>query len=432
LLVSPMACTDEEFARLVPKVENHVHLDGSFDYDYLLELLLLPGLAEGLPEHGEVPVRGTRFPVRGAALEVRALLEKGKRADALALLKRHITVDSKTCDTLWDFLAPFKFFLPIVEEAAKRDTKHVEELAFRFVRRQKESNVIYTEARYSPHLLLAAEEREGDGETRCRAAMEFVEVVTRGFRRGEQEFGVRVNQILCCICSAPAWSPDCAKIMREVKSGRLLPGPGSTVVSIDVAAGEAHYDDDALGSLHRAACSEVYTELGYNVCVHAGEATGGSAEHVRQAVRDYGAIRVGHGYKVLDDVGLLDRAIPDFLALQTDRRGSMRLHFECCPSSSLSTGGFDKSAPWVEHPLKRLHARGASCGINTDDPSVIDITLSSEYELCLKHMQFTRGELLEMAMNQVESCFIDDGAEKERIRDAVREGYERLMGGAVG
>jgi len=111
--------------------------------------------------------------------------------------------------------------------------------------------------------------------------------------------------------------------------------------------------------------------LGLNVTLHAGEDT--DADNVRAAVFDFGAARIGHGYRLVSDPELLRSAV------------ALGVHFECCPTSSLETGGWEGGASpfvdWSSHPLLTLMAAGASVSINSDDPSVFATSLTEELEL---------------------------------------------------
>ena len=75
------------------------------------------------------------------------------------------------------------------------------------------------------------------GGKECVDPAPVVDAVTRGLRRGEKEFGVFVNQILCCI----AWRPDWANDVVELAHKRKADVP-CAVVGIDIAAGEEHFD----------------------------------------------------------------------------------------------------------------------------------------------------------------------------------------------
>ena len=81
----------------------------------------------------------------------------------------------------------FEVFVPIVQD----NLTLLEQLAHEFVKGQALQNVIYTEVRYSPHLFSKGESY-GDTENGMIDAEPIVDAVTRGFRSGEKEYGVKV------------------------------------------------------------------------------------------------------------------------------------------------------------------------------------------------------------------------------------------------
>ena len=103
--------------------------------------------------------------------------------------------------------------------------------------------------------------------------------------------------------------------------------------------------------------------LGLGVSVHAGET--GPASHVRAAVVELGADRIGHGIAAADEPALLD-----LLA----RAGVV---LEVCPSSNLALG---LVRSLEAHPLPALRDAGVTVTIGSDDPPFFDTTLTHELE----------------------------------------------------
>ncbi len=100
-------------------------------------------------------------------------------------------------------------------------------------------------------------------------------------------------------------------------------------------------------------------ELGLNITIHAGEV--GDSAFVCKAVNEYGATRIGHGYRIARDLDVMEK---------------MRLkniHFEACPTSSVETGGWnygkEDDKDWRKHPAVDMLRYGLNVGINSDDPA---------------------------------------------------------------
>jgi len=87
----------------------------------------------------------------------------------------------------------FQVFVPIVQD----NPTLLEHLAHDFVLAQAQQNVVYTEVRYCPHLL-AKDGSYGENNSVIDADP-IVDAVTRGFRSGEKEYGVKVFSTLLFI-----------------------------------------------------------------------------------------------------------------------------------------------------------------------------------------------------------------------------------------
>lgn len=103
------------------------------------------------------------------------------------------------------------------------------------------------------------------------------------------------------------------------------------------------------------------------------------------------AERIGHGYRVLED----EKIYQDCL--------EKKIHFECCPTSSLLTGSV--SLPVCkEHPIMRFSRDGASFSVNTDDPTVTNTKLSDEYAL-LRNWGLTDEQIKQSVSNWIFNYF---------------------------
>ena len=130
------------------------------------------------------------------------------------------------------------------------------------------------------------------------------------------------------------------------------------IVGVDLAGNEAEFSGEPFLELFAAA-----RQSGLKVTIHAGE--WGGAENVKQAIEVLGAERIGHGIRVLED--------PYTVALAKER-GTL---FEVCVTSNHQSGVVENIA---DHPIRKMIQEGLNVTINTDDPSISRINLSSEYQ----------------------------------------------------
>lgn len=131
---------------------------------------------------------------------------------------------------------------------------------------------------------------------------------------------------------------------------------------------------------------------GLRVTIHAGETADARAPaNVREAVRELGAERVGHGVMAVKDAALLR---------ELAERGTV---LEVCPQSNVLTG----LVPNLKaHPLPTLLAAGVRCCLNTDDPGLFGLTLLDEYTRALDAGLVTLSDLERMNTWAAQACFL--------------------------
>ncbi|XP_045050821.1 adenosine deaminase isoform X2 [Desmodus rotundus] len=351
-----------------PKVELHVHLDGSIKPETILY-------------YGRK--RGITLP-----------------ADTVEELQNIIGMDKPL--SLPEFLAKFDYYMPAIagcREAIKR-------VAYEFVETKSKEGVVYVEVRYSPHLLANSKvkpipwnQAEGD-----LTPDEVVSLVNQGLQEGERDFKVKVRSILCCMRHEPNWSPEVVELCKKYQH--------QNVVGIDLA-GDETIEGSSLFPGHLKAYEEA-VKSGIHRTVHAGEV--GSAEVVKEAVDRLNTERLGHGYHTVDDEALYTRL----------RQNNM--HFEVCPWSSYLTGAWN---PATEHPVIRFKNDRANYSLNTDDPLIFKSTLDTDYQMTKQEMGFTEEEFKRLNINAAKSSFLPED-EKRELLDQLYKAYKMPPSASAG
>lgn len=286
--------------------------------------------------------------------------------------------------TLEAMLTCFEFFFPFVYD----EVEFLEQLAFDFVKRQYEQNVIYTEVRYCPHLL-------------AKDPLKAYQVITQGLRKGCEQYDVIVNQILCAIDFCPEWSKDIVEMADNHRQSFPC-----AVVGIDIAAGEGHFEEDSPHRQKHIEMCQRAQELGLNITVHAGE-TPNSTENVKKAIDEYGAKRIGHGYHIRDYPEIMDYV------------KKRQVHLEVCPTSSVETGAWEKT-DWVLHPACIFKENGLSVSLSSDDPAVFNTSLTWQYRMALKKMKWDKEDILKTLEDTVEAAFLSN-REKAMLRQKIKD-----------
>jgi adenosine deaminase len=176
---------------------------------------------------------------------------------------------------------------------------------------------------------------------------------------------------------------ESVQLAQEVARLAMERGP-SGIAGLDLAGNEAEFPAlQFAGILHEAQKS------GLKITIHAGE--WGGAQNVREAIEDLHADRIGHGVRVLEDPRVVDLA------------RERQLPFEVCVTSNCQSG---VCASVHNHPICRMLEAGLNVTINTDDPGISNITLSSEYQLLSESLGFSTTQLRERVLAAVDASFL--------------------------
>jgi adenosine deaminase len=129
-------------------------------------------------------------------------------------------------------------------------------------------------------------------------------------------------------------------------------------------------------------------DAGVHVTLHYGES--GPPPYPREAI-ELGAERLGHGLTAAWD--------PSVTALARDRGVTL----EMCPTSNWLTHGVDRVA---EHPVRRLLHEGVRVTLNTDDPGLMGIDLTHEYEAARSEIGFDDEDFAAVVRNALSASFL--------------------------
>lgn len=156
------------------------------------------------------------------------------------------------------------------------------------------------------------------------------------------------------------------------------------IVAVDLGGQEDGFSAEPFRGLFAEA-----RQAGLYVTSHAAEWSG--AQNVRYAVEQLGAVRIGHGVRVLEDSAVV--------ALARERD----ITFEVCPTSNVHSGVVRTLS---EHPLRQMRACGLRLTLNTDDPLLSDIALSDELHNALTTLGCAFADLREMMLNAAHAAFL--------------------------
>ena len=278
----------------------------------------------------------------------------------------------KDCHNLNEFLEMFEFPCDLLSTS-----QAVKQAVATLLEEEEKQGVMYCEIRFAPQKVGT------DQEAAVLAAIEAI-----------NEAKIPANLILCCMRSDSDHMID----YKTVQIAKKYLGKG--VAAIDLAGAEGLYPTKDFADIF--ALANVFD---IPITIHAGEADG--AESVKSAI-DFGAIRIGHGVRALEEKMVVKELVDKGIAL------------ELCPTSNLRTGIF---RTYDEYPLLQLMNAGVKVTINTDDPAIEDTTIKEEYQHMIDAFYLSKDDVKQLIMNSIDVSYATEDV-KDKLREQVEKEFK--------
>jgi adenosine deaminase len=334
----------EEFRRL-PKVELHRHLEGSLRLSTMLDIARKHGMT--------IPANVVR-------------------------LSRLVQVQDEDNFTFDNFLAKFNTLRMFY-----RSPEVIERITHEAVEDAAKDNVRYLELRFTPVALSRAE----------RFPLEnVVDWVVKAAKEAEKKYKVMVRLI------ASVNRHEAIELAEQVAWIAVAKGR-ENIVGLDLAGNEAEFPARPFLSLFKEA-----RQSGLSVTIHAGEWSG--AANVREAIEVFGAQRIGHGVRVLED---------DFTTALARETGTA---FEVCMTSNYQTGVVSELNA---HPAPKMLSAGLNVTLNTDDPSISQITLGNEYRMAVQDLKIPLETLKQRVVAAAAASFLPENDKNKLVQNLKKE-----------
>lgn len=284
---------------------------------------------------------------------------------------------SPDCRDLNEYLARFDFPLSLLqtqEQISESVLLLQEELA--------EMGLLYAEIRFAPQSMTAG------GLTQEEA----IDAALDGLSRSSFHAGL----ILCAMRGEG--NGDANEETFRLAARRL----GKGVCGVDLAGAEAIWPTSSYEGLFAQA-----RELGIPFTVHAGEAAG--ADSVATAL-DFGAKRLGHGVRCLEDPHVAERVAASGTTL------------EVCPTSNIQTCVYPD---YASCPLKKLTRAGIAVCLNSDNMAVSGTDVQREHALVGEALGMGLDDHLALELASVRAAFLPD-EKKAELERQVRDAYAAM------
>ena len=330
--------------RALPKVELHRHLEGSLRLDTMVDIARQHGI--------EIP------------------------ADVIRL-STLVQVQEEDKFNFQNFLSKFntlRMFYRSPEVIHRVTREAIEDAA--------KDNVKYMELRFTPVALSRAERFP---------LHDVIDWVMASSKEAAEKHSIIVKLIVSVNRHE---STDLAEQVAWLAAEHIKDG----IVGLDLAGNEAEFKYEPFYGIFKEA-----KQAGLHVTIHAGE--WGVAQHVKDAIEEFEAERVGHGVRILEDKNIT--------ALARERQTAL----EVCITSNYQSGVV---ASLEAHPLMQLIDAGLNATINTDDPSISRITLSHEYYTACEELHLQQNALKKRIVAAAQAGFLPDN-EKEQLVNQLKK-----------
>ena len=195
-------------------------------------------------------------------------------------------------------------------------------------------------------------------------------------------------------------SIELAEEVAQLAADRISKG----IIALDLAGSEADFPGEEFAGVFNEA-----RQAGLRITIHAGE--WGGPELIELAINKLSAERIGHGVRVMENPALVAEMV------------EKQIPFEVCPTSNYQSGVI----PNLEaHPLPDMLERGLFITVNTDDPSISQIDLSDEYELCCESFGMSGKQIKHLILNAARATFLPEQEKNALIHSLENELSEKI------
>lgn len=271
----------------------------------------------------------------------------------------------------------------------------IERVAFECAEDLADDGVVYAEVRMAPELCTE------QGLT----LDEVQQAILDGFARGSAGRDLTIRAIATAMRTA-ARSQEIAELAVRFRD--------AGVVGFDIAGAEAGYPP----TRHLDAFQYVMRE-NFHSTIHAGEAFG--LPSIWEAVQWCGAERLGHGVRIVDDIG--GPTGNEELGRLAGYIRDTRIPLELCPTSNVNTGVCESIA---EHPIGMLRRLRFRVTVNTDNRLMSDTSMTNELVQLVGAFGWTLDDVEWVTINTLKSAFVSFPERLRIINGIVKPRYALL------
>lgn len=215
------------------------------------------------------------------------------------------------------------------------------------------------------------------------------------------------------VCGMRQTDPAEVRQVAELTAEYYLAEKG--VVGFDLAGPEAGFP----AARHWESMEYLRKRL-VPITLHAGEAAG--VDSIEDALV-HGALRLGHGMNIIDDLTLAEDGLDLQLGPVARWVRDRGIALEMCPSSNVQTKAVESLA---DHPLPLLFSMGFRCTVNTDNRLVSDTSMTAEFMKVVEEFNMGLEEIFQLTVAALEASFAPEPVRQRILTEQILPAYEEL------
>ncbi|PCK00645.1 MAG: adenosine deaminase [Zetaproteobacteria bacterium] len=360
----------------MPKVELHLHIEGSFEPELVFDIAKRNGL--------DVKIERAAPTTDEDKAAIEKLVEKAKGIGLSPELgdDGSVKVVFETPDQLaqaYDF-DNLQEFLDIYYAGMEvlQTEQDFYDLTMAYLEKCDEQNVVHTEIFFDPQ-----------GHTSRGVPFETViNGIDRALKDGEKDFGISSGLIMSYLRHLS--EEDAMKTWEEAQPHK------DKFIGVGLDSSELGHPPSKFKDVFALAKAD-----GMKIVAHAGEE--GPPQYIWEALDVLEVDRVDHGNRCLEDSALVERLVEDGMALTV------------CP---LSNDKLQVVTDMNNHPIKEMMELGLVPTVNSDDPAYFGGYMNENFEAIQKSLGLSVDDLCALVHNSVDGSFMPE-VRKNEIRHAI-------------
>jgi adenosine deaminase len=252
-----------------------------------------------------------------------------------------------------------------------------ESIAYEVLKGLHKQNVQYVEAFYSP----------GDFIDQGLSVSGITENLLKGIQHAHFNFGINCQLIMDIVRG------DGVDVGMQ-RLEEVIPYLGKGVIGIGLGGNEQKFPAEDYLPVYEEA-----RKRGFRLTAHAGEAAG--ATSIWATIKILQVERIGHGTRAYED--------PLLVSFLRDSQ----IPLEMCIVSNVKTG---VTPSFEKHPIGTYFNEGLLVTVNSDDPTMFNTSITEEYAVLARYLNFSFQNLESISINGIKASFLPEKEKRGLIK----------------